>query len=125
MSEDIKKKLIEFLENEDYENFILLITNLEVNDTNYKKLLEEIGTILHNKKFDQKINPSNSKIEIEKIISNQEDDDYLSMHQDLKEAIVKIFKIKLNTSASKTFEDDEKNDLINDYLDKFEGDFNI
>ena len=125
MTEDIKKKITGFLEDEDYENFILLITNLEIDDFNYKRLLDEIGVILHNKKFAQQIKPSDSKIEIEKIISGKEDEDYLSMHQNLKEAIVKIFKIKLNTDTSQTFEDDEKNDLINDYLDRFEGDFNI
>ena len=78
MKEEEKKKLIEFLEKEDYENFILFITNLEVNYSNYEALLKDIGTILHDKKFSQEIDPSSSKKELEDIINGvDKEDNYL------------------------------------------------
>lgn len=124
MNEIVKQKLTDYLDNNDYENFILLITNLSIDDSNYESVLNSIGNILSNKKFNTGISPSNSKKELEKLI-NGEEDNYLNMHQNLKEVIVKIFKIKLNTNFSRTFKDDERNDLINNTLDNFEGDFNI
>ncbi len=125
MNKELENNLRNLLKEQDYESFIKTITEIDINKENYKTYLDKIGLILNDyMKTEVYINPSsNSGDELLRLVKESEDliqgkpkeKTPFEWYPDLKAAIVKIFKIKLEKDV--TFRDNDA------YLVNFEKGF--
>ncbi len=134
--DELEKELRKSLSKHDYESFIKTITKITINNENYKLYLDKIENILTDQmKEEVYAEPAkDSSVRLLEILQsnyeflqdfsvNEDKKPFLQRITDLKAAIVKIFKIKLNMRDKEEiiFSDYEK-DIKND-LDNFEGRF--
>lgn len=121
---ELKVILKSFLQKKDYENFIMEITKLEVNDENYVTYLNLIEEVLSERMLEEDIFPVSPG---EKLLNSlgviDKEENFLEMINDIKLAVIEIFSRKLNIRKSITFSDDERNKKIKEELDIFEGRF--
>ncbi len=127
MNNNLENELKELLKEKDYASFIRVITELPINIENYKSYLDKIELVLsYCMKTDECINPSaNSgdvllrvaKENLDFIQGKQKEESFQEMYPKLKDAIVSIFKIKLNMRNEVVFSDDNAGVLS--YLENF------
>lgn len=124
MNKDLENNLRNLLKEQDYAAFIETITKLTINSENYKSYLDKIELILNDHmKTEGCINPSANSGDVLLRIAKENEDfiqgkpkekSFLELYPELKSAIVRIFKIKLNIGNDVAFSDD------NEYLGSFE-----
>ena len=120
----LKIILQRFLNEKDYENFIIEITKLELTDENYIMYLGLIEDVLSERMLKEDIINVSSG---EKLLSTlgviEKEKTFLEMLNDIKLAVIEIFSRKLKVRKSVTFSDDERNKKIKEELNNFEGRF--
>ncbi len=108
-----------YLEQNNYELFIDTITKLDINKDNYVEYLDVIADVLKDKIVNQ--NPfevtSSDKLE-EAFGIRKKEKTFLEWLPDIKNAIVVIFKKKLNLSNSK-YEDSEIGLRLESFKERF------
>lgn len=130
---NFEDKLRKSLTEHDYESFIRIITEITINNENYKLYLDKIENVLidqmNQEVYAEPIKDSGARLleiaqkNYEFLQNFSENEDEKTFHQripDLKAAIVRIFKIKLNIKDDVVFSDSED---IKSYLSNFEGRF--
>ncbi len=120
----LKIILQRFLNEKDYENFIIEITKLELTDENYIMYLGLIEDVLSERMLKEDIiNVSSGEKLLRTLGVIEKEKTFLEMLNDIKLAVIEIFSRKLKVRKSVTFSDDERNKKIKEELNNFEGRF--
>ncbi len=120
----LKIILHRFLNEKDYENFIIEITKLELTDENYIMYLGLIEDVLSERMLKEDIiNVSSGEKLLRTLGVIEKEKTFLEMLNDIKLAVIEIFSRKLKVRKSVTFSDDERNKKIKEELNNFEGRF--
>ena len=120
----LKIILHRFLNEKDYENFIIEITKLELTDENYIMYLGLIEDVLSERMLKEDIiNVSSGEKLLRTLGVIEKEKTFLEMLNDIKLAVIEIFSRKLKVRKSVTFSDDERNKKIKEELNDFEGRF--
>lgn len=120
----LKIILQRFLNEKDYENFIIEITKLELTDENYIMYLGLIEDVLSERMLKEDIiNVSSGEKLLRTLGVIEKEKTFLEMLNDIKLAVIEIFSRKLKVRKSVTSSDDERNKKIKEELNNFEGRF--
>ena len=116
----LKIILQRFLNEKDYENFIIEITKLELTDENYIMYLGLIEDVLSERMLKEDIiNVSSGEKLLRTLGVIEKEKTFLEMLNDIKLAVIEIFSRKLKVRKSVTFSDDERNKKIKEELINF------
>ena len=117
----LKIILHRFLNEKDYENFIIEITKLELTDENYIMYLGLIEDVLSERMLKEDIiNVSSGEKLLRTLGVIEKEKTFLEMLNDIKLAVIEIFSRKLKVRKSVTFSDDERNKKIKEELTEHE-----
>lgn len=118
------KKLLDNWENYEDEDFFSCIINLDLKDENYAHYLTIVENLINEKMMMQTFGGvSKGDTLLEELGAREKEVSFIDVYMDFKYRIGEIFKKKLNTDQSKTFSDDERNELINSKIDNFTDSF--